>query len=390
MTDNLTNTPAAYLSELQRIEREQELAKLRTLSLEFAGVLGFFPKLREELNAFHNTDGIAFHKLDDRLRTILGEAANLQFKIQGLARLQRDVPKMREFLQRLQQEMGLQFVERFSIQFSDLCDDIDRSFVKDKAISKQEKSWANTMGQDQWGRYGDLVVNGVHQRFRWIDPGSFLMGSPKSETSRFNDEEQHRVTLTQGFWLADTACTQDLWVAVMGSNPARFQISLEHPVERVSWDEIHIFLERFKSYLLTGGVRLPTESEWEYACRAGTKTAFYFGTSSEPQQINYDGSWPYEGNAGVFRNKTIPVKELPPNKWGLHQMHGNVWEWCQDRYGRYPTESSVDPQGDAKSTDRVIRGGSWYNKGLYCRSAHRRSRSQTYRSNDVGFRLLIQ
>jgi formylglycine-generating enzyme required for sulfatase activity len=160
------------------------------------------------------------------------------------------------------------------------------------------------------------------------------MGSPEDERGRDNDERQHPVTLTRGFWLAETACTQAQWKAVMGDNPSRFQNepkSAQHPVEIVSWNDVAKFIKRLNRAVPGLEARLPTEAEWEYACRAGTATAFSFGDSITPEQVNYKGGRRNAGGAkGEYRQRTVPVKSLAPNSWGLHEMHGNVWEWCSD------------------------------------------------------------
>jgi hypothetical protein len=233
--------------------------------------------------------------------------------------------------------------------------------------------------QDEYGDYYDWVVHGVTQRFRWMSAGSFLMGSRASEEDRSDDETQHRVTLTQGFWMADTACTQDLWVAVMGDNPADFSDDLENPVENVSWDDVQIFLQRINDLAPEMVVRLPSEAEWEYACRAGTTSAFSFGMEIDDDQVNYDSNF----------GQTVPVKVAPANPWGLYQMHGNVWEWCQDWYDEYPTGSVIDPSEIVGGTERVLRGGSWSDDGEDCRSAYRFYNSPDSRDSDIGFRFAL-
>lgn len=224
--------------------------------------------------------------------------------------------------------------------------------------------------QDQYGRYLDMTLDNVKQRFRWIEAGTFLMGSPDDEPERNSNEKQHSVTLSQGYWLADTACTQALWQTVMGNNPSKFKGD-NLPIEQVSYLDIQEFISRLnektgKSYAL------PTEAQWEYACRAGTTTAFSFGDTVTPEQVNYDGNYPY-GNAkkGLYRQKTVAVKYLPPNAWGLYEMHGNVWEWCNDWYDDYPNEPVTNPTGASKGTSRVLRGGSWFRNARSTRFARR-------------------
>jgi formylglycine-generating enzyme required for sulfatase activity len=251
--------------------------------------------------------------------------------------------------------------------------------------------WGADLGYDVYGLYADLEIKGVTQRFRWIAPGAFLMGSPKSEPERYDDETQHPVTLTQGYWLADTACTQALWEAVMGENPAAFQDDVNNPVEQVSWNDVQEFIIRLNNLVPELEACLPTEAQWEYACRAGTTTPFSFGKNITPEQVNYNGEYPYaDGKKGLFRKKTVPVKSLPPNPWGLFEMHGNVWEWCNDWFvSDYPTESVVDPDGPPSGAYRVLRGGSWNSLGRYVRSADRHWYGPDGLYDSIGFRLSL-
>jgi formylglycine-generating enzyme required for sulfatase activity len=248
-------------------------------------------------------------------------------------------------------------------------------------------AWASAAGDDQYGRYADLNVKGIIQRFRQIKPGTFLMGSPPSEPGHRDNETQHKVTLTQGFWLADTACTQALWQTVMGNNPANFKDSPNNPVEVVSWNDAQGFIQKLNSLVTGVSLRLPTEAEWEYACRAGATSAFSFGGKDDLSLnvVNYSGKWDEYDLSG----KTKPVKTYLPNRWGLHEMHGNVWEWCQDWYDSYPAEPVTNPEGSQTGVERVIRGGSWYDVGGLCRSACRSRNGPDNRISNLDFRLLL-
>jgi formylglycine-generating enzyme required for sulfatase activity len=183
--------------------------------------------------------------------------------------------------------------------------------------------------------------------------------------------------------------TQEQWQEVMGKNPSRFKGEKNLPVENVSWDDCQDFIKKLrekdkKPY------RLPTEAEWEYACRAGTKTPFHFGETISTEQANYNGEAVYgDGKKGVYRKKTTPVSSFPPNAWGLYDMHGNVWQWCQDKYGEYPQNSVVDPQGAENGVLRMVRGGSWVSTSFpaICRSASRRWLVPGLRSYDLGCRV---
>ncbi|WP_286822374.1 formylglycine-generating enzyme family protein [Desulfobacter sp. UBA2225] len=238
------------------------------------------------------------------------------------------------------------------------------------------ENWAHSYGQDHYGIWQGIYVNSIDVRFRWIPPGEFMMGAPGDEPERNDDEGPlHRVAFQKGFWLADTACTQEVWQAVTGKNPSRFkEEGPEHPVENVSWDDANAFIDRLNSLVSGLGARLPSEAEWEYACRAGTDTPFWFGRELTPDKANHKGTEPYnKGPKGEYRKKTVPVKFFEQNPWGLYQMHGNVWEWCQDRwhdnYNGAPDDGSAWEDGDTNS--RVCRGGSWINNGRPLRSAYR-------------------
>jgi formylglycine-generating enzyme len=253
------------------------------------------------------------------------------------------------------------------------------------------EAWACGWGQDRFGLWQEFEVGGAIQRLRWIPPGEFDMGAPPDDPDREIygfDESLHRVVLTQGFWLADTACTQALWDAVLRENPSRFRGG-ERPVEQVSWvDVVSRFLPALNALVPGLGAALPTESQWEYACRAGTETPFAFGRTLTTDQANYDGNYPYSDSAkGEYRQRTVEVKTFPPNAWGLYQMHGNVREWCSDWLGDYPREPTVDPTGPADGRERVLRGGSWSGNAWLCRSAYRFGRGPGHRSRSFGFRL---
>ncbi len=248
---------------------------------------------------------------------------------------------------------------------------------------------------DGFGRCFDLRVGAVVQRFRWIEPGSFLMGSPQTEPERADDEgPQHSVVLTQGFWLADTACTQAFWLAVVGGeNPSDFMGDAELPVEQVNWSRVmDEFMPHLQALLPEGlEATLPTEAQWEYACRAGTSTPFSFGKQINPQQVNYAGNYPYnKGAKGVYREKTVPVKALPANTWGLFQMHGNVWEWCFDAPRTYAEGTTVDPLGAVGDGPRALRGGSWINDARNARSAFRYRGRRDFRYGRIGFRVALR
>ena len=230
-------------------------------------------------------------------------------------------------------------------------------------------------------------TNSIGMKFVWIPPGNFLMGSPKEEEKRCADENQHQVTLTRGFYMGIYLVTQEQWQAVMSNNPSWFKGDNKLPVDNVSWEDCQEFVKKVrekdkKKY------RFPSEAEWEFACRAGTTTPFHFGATISTDQANYNGNQTYgNGKKGVYRQKTSPVDAFPANAWGLHDMHGNLWEWCQDWYGDYPQKHVVDPQGPEKGELHVGRGGSWGDDPRQIRSAFRGKSSPGTHNGILGFRV---
>ena len=270
----------------------------------------------------------------------------------------------------------------------------------DAPIVIPKPSWANNSGTDQYGAWADLQVGGVTQRFRFIKPGTFVMGSLQSEKDaavasggkpgNFDSEVQHEVTISRGYWLADSACTQALWQAIIGSFPAHLPDLPQNPMVEVSWDDCQGFVQKLNGQVTGLGARLPTEAEWEYACRAGTTTAFSFGATITLKQVNYDNKYLFAFAWEAPRRKTVPVKSFPPNVWGLYEMHGNVWQWCSDWYGDYAAGSQRDPSGPSSGSRRVYRGGSFGDVAGYCRSACRDWEEPVLRSTFHGFRLAAQ
>jgi len=231
---------------------------------------------------------------------------------------------------------------------------------------------------------------GVKLKMVLIPPGEFMMGSPDNEEGRGDEEgPQHRVRISKGFYLGVYEVTQEQYQAVMGTNPSYFK-GAKNPVECVLWDECQEFCKKLSA---RAGVaaRLPTEAEWEYACRAGTTTPFHFGETISTDLANYDGDYTYgKGRKGEYRGKTMPVGSFPPNAWGLHDMHGNVWEWCKDTwhsgYKGAPSDGSAWAGGEAA---RVVRGGCWYSYPQFCRSSYRLWFHPGIRDSSLGFRVVV-
>lgn len=244
--------------------------------------------------------------------------------------------------------------------------------------------WASAWGEDEFGAFACFEVAGVEQRMRWIEPGEFMMGSPKGEVGRFDNESpQQLVTLGDGYWLADTPCTQGLWGAVMGAYPSKYQ-SFHRAVEQVSWEDVQGFLVKLNAAVPGLHASLPTEAQWEHACRAGTKTATYVGDlrNEGRDDLLNDIAW-YAGNKGT---KTIDVALKKPNSWGLYDMLGNVYEWCADLQRTYTRDPVSDPEG-THGLRRVVRGGSWGSLAQDCRAAARDWDDPSRRHGSIGFRL---
>ena len=209
-----------------------------------------------------------------------------------------------------------------------------------------------------------------------IPAGKFVMGSPKKEKGRDDDETQHEVTLTKSYYMSKYQVTQEQWEAVMGKNPSGIK-GAQLPVTDISWDDCQNFIRKLNG-LTKSKYWLPTEAEWEYACRAGTTTAYSFGAKITPKDANYDDS---------KLGKPVEVGRYNPNAFGLYDMHGNVWEWCEDWKADYPKGAVIDPKGHTTGTGRVLRGGSFIVNGSSACSSYRNSLSPAYRSRINGFRL---
>ncbi len=267
------------------------------------------------------------------------------------------------------------------------------------------------------GKKGDAVtftVSGVSFKMVRIPAGDFMMGSglsPEEVDRRYGggakwykeEHPQHRVRITKPFWMGETEVTQGLWKAVMVENPSYFKdCGDDCPVEEVSWNDAQEFIRRLNNAVTGVRFRLPTEAEWEYACRAGTTGAYagdldamaWYANNSGNQKINAQVLW--EADRGSYVKKILDngcrihaVGNKKPNTWGLYDMHGNVWEWCQDWYGDYPSGYVTDPAGPSSGSYRVLRGGGWSSGAGFCRSAYRGRSGPAGRISYGGFRLAL-
>ncbi|MCL2004825.1 MAG: formylglycine-generating enzyme family protein [Planctomycetaceae bacterium] len=238
-----------------------------------------------------------------------------------------------------------------------------------------------------------LTINDVEYAFRWCPPGNFMMGDEPGEVS---------VTFSHGFWMLETEVTQAMWESVMGNNPSYLN-GEKLPVDTVSWDECQEFIAKLNAEFKSGGRQspgfadstggltpaalegykfsLPTEAQWEYACRAGTTTAYHFGDTLTPQQANFGR------RIGV--GQTTEVGSFPANAWGLKDMHGNLREWCLDWFDNYPSGAVTDPMGPDRGSYRVLRGGCWSDFVEFCRSGSRSHCDPAYRYYGFGLRLAL-
>ena len=234
------------------------------------------------------------------------------------------------------------------------------------------------------------LKNKLGMEFAFIPSGSFKMGSQIPSKKMGGGSRLHHVNLTKGFYMQTTEVSQRQWNNLMGNNPSFFKDSGDDcPVEQVSWNDVQQFLKRLNQAEQTDKYRLPTEAEWEYACRAGTKTPFSFGKCLTTEQANYNGNFPFTAcQKGEYRKKPTSVKAFPPNAWGLRGMHGNVWEWCQDWLGDYVVGAVTVPLGPVSGSLRVIRGGGWNSYAKACRSGNRSGSEPSKWFANLGFRLV--
>lgn len=253
--------------------------------------------------------------------------------------------------------------------------------------------WA---GSNAFGRE-KKITNYIGMTFIRVNPGSYHMGSPVSEPGRQKDEIRHRVTIDKPFYLQETEVTLKQWWAVMGKkwiNPRKGDP--DAPVTRVSFYDVQNYIKKL-NYNSSGTYRLPTEKEWEYACRAGTETAYSFGKTIGCADAVFGNNStkdarciPLLRSKGIKANGPAPVKKFSPNAWGFYDMHGNVWEWCSDSYAPYRANTDGSNYSLMDSDSKVRRGGSWYKSGTLLRSANRTYAHPASKFATTGFRLVIE
>jgi len=264
-------------------------------------------------------------------------------------------------------------------------------------LTNSAQEWYDRISPPGSGGFYRAVLLGQGQpepgpRFVWLPPGQFVMGSPDSEVDRGSNEgPQTQVTLTRGFFLGRYEVTQGEYLSVMSGNPSSFTGDTNRPVEQVSWNDATSYCAQLTTRERTAGrisanwvYRLPTEAEWEYACRAGSTNRFYYGDDPGYTLLG-EYAW-YSANSG---SATHPVGQKRPSRWGLYDMSGNVWEWCSDWDGAYPGGSVTNPTGPSAGSFRVVRGGSWAVGANACRSAFRGRVLPDTQAYDQGFRAAL-
>ena len=237
--------------------------------------------------------------------------------------------------------------------------------------------------------------NSLGMEFVLIPAGTYIMGSPLNDPKRGYSEIQHQVVISKPFYMQTTEVTVKQWRALMGKKFfGRKKGTDNMPVTRISWHDCIRFIKKLNA-VNQGSYRLPTEAEWEYACRAGSLTAYSWGDTIDCEKAMYENNSLKAGDCidyvkkkGMVSDSPAPVKSYPPNAWGLYDMHGNVWEWCQDWFGDYSTDANKDPVGPYSGTKRIRRGGSWYKHGQSCRSANRNFCHPSIKLRTTGFRLV--
>jgi len=319
-----------------------DIASYRAIfySTELKGSELFRKELESRIKAF---EGRQSEQTDNPVHDILGDRLSQFRKIQ-------DIQNQIDTANRVKAETAKEKAE----------------LEKQIATLEKELTWQNQLGMT----------------FVYIPSGAFMMGSPVDEPGRYGDEVLHEVTLTRGFYMQVTPVTQGQWKAVMVGNPSYFKdCGDDCPIENVSWNDAQEFIKKLNKREGVNKYCLPTEAEWEYAARAGSDTAYCFG---DDEAMLYEYAW-YDKNSG---GRIHPVASKKPNFWGLYDMHGNVWEWCEDWYRDYPSGSVIDPKGPGIGDIRVRRGGGWYDVARLCRSGVRHSRTPDPRYVNLGFRLV--
>ena len=367
----------AKLVSNRRIQSEVKKKKLIVLKEQLEGrKLEIEKEINEAGSSMRDSYGLALEKIEDKLDGKINPL--LDFDFQYLEKFEMDLNEaMLEWKRYLGNVNGV----------------LDEGLIRNEMANRISEHFEENMAKpiderrEKWGKgVAAVLLLDIGLEMLWVKPGSFTMGSPGSETDRYDDERQHQVTLGKGFYLGKHEVTQSQWERVMGNNPSQFK-GTDRPVEKVSWDDAVAFCKKLTEMEERAGrlfdgmaYQLPTEAQWEYACRAGTRSAFSRGESLTSSQASISEGPPETSEVGSYL----------ANPWGFHDMHGNVWEWCVDWYGEYPLGTSPDPVGPADGSARVGRGGSWFNAASSARCASRGSIAPGSSNGTLGFRLSLR
>ncbi|MBT7065156.1 MAG: SUMF1/EgtB/PvdO family nonheme iron enzyme [Verrucomicrobia bacterium] len=419
---------AAELARYRRLMAEQQAAddQLQQLEAEKNAAIGQMEKEIADLRHKMNESGHSGDSLDQLVALADRREHYAEDLVAAKAKADQEKKARETEMARLRDQEKANRKTKFETAYAKYCRIAGSEYMRDtekrQAWNLICQAWNVTEATDAPGVLGwddrvanaicmfagpvpgqDMVIDlgrGVKMELVCIEPDSFMMGaleSPSEVVQKGGGEEEpykgehprHGVKLSQGFWMGKYEVTQGQWLQVMGSYPGD-SLSPRIPVTEVSWDDCQVFLSRLNARSANGMFRLPTEAEWEYACRAGTSSAFHYGGNLDPWMANFDGNHPYGlEREGEHDAEVRSVGLFKPNAWGLYDMHGNVLEWCQDWYGSYPSEGVEDPTGAASGDYRIIRGGSWFHAARECRSACRSLADPTERSRDWGFRVVL-
>jgi formylglycine-generating enzyme required for sulfatase activity len=387
-----------YLKELQEIEQQQGISRLRTIAAEFFSTLDRLPKLKQEVDAMQQMQGVNLDDLATSLEQRLDKAADLMARLDLLPADIRNAQGLEGFEHGLQNAMTLRTIDRWVSEFDSKCNEAKARIIQQKdALDRAQKEKAEAellkilaearakkeQEKEAERRKAELELGkklvGMFE-FIQVSGGSFQMGANDCGE---NAKPVHEVKL-DNFHIGRYPVTQKQWLSVMGNNPSKFQSGENHPVERVNWHDAQQFITRLNQ--LTGKqYRLPTEAEWEYAARSGGKKFTWSGTNSARELEEY--TW-FNVNSGGTTH-TVGLKK--PNSLGIYDMSGNVWEWCSDWYdeGYYRHSAISNPPGASSGQYRLLRGGSWYNVDVDARAASRNWVDPVLRHDRNGFRLAL-
>ena len=370
--------------ELEIREKREEIEKLKA-RIELVSIQEENVDLRAQVQELQSALTATKQELQAPQEALEAKERELQAKARELQDLQEALDAKDRELQAAVQEL------------TEKQEEIDELQARLQAQEKTPIAAATPKGETPAGDFQEDLGNGTILEMVKIPGGRFIMGAPESESESRDDERpQHRVTVPE-FWLGKYPITQGQWYDVAHLPQVERELKLEPskflgenlPVEQVSWLDAVEFCARL-SKKFGKAYRLPSEAEWEYACRAGTQTPFYFGNTITPDLANYNGNYTYgSGSKGEYREKTTTVGSFKPNAFGLFDMHGNVYEWCQDDWHGSYEGAPVDGSAwcDLENASKVMRGGSWSYIPRYCRSAYRFSGTRVFRNDPFGFRV---